>query len=143
MATAGTAPSNSLLPPPTNENQATVVTPSTINSTIPQAPSTGHMTAVAPPSGPGGAGAPPTTSQQPPAQQYSTGPPTSGVTPGSGGATDPSSQSTGTMGGYGTTAGGGTYGGAPGSKGQPKRLHVSNIPFRFREPDLRHLFYVS
>ncbi|XP_018495575.1 RNA binding protein fox-1 homolog 3-like [Galendromus occidentalis] len=22
----------------------------------------------------------------------------------------------------------------------PKRLHVSNIPFRFREPDLRHLF---
>ena len=26
---------------------------------------------------------------------------------------------------------------------QPKRLHVSNIPFRFREPDLRHLFYVS
>lgn len=27
--------------------------------------------------------------------------------------------------------------------GQPKRLHVSNIPFRFREPDLRQLFYVS
>lgn len=25
----------------------------------------------------------------------------------------------------------------------PKRLHVSNIPFRFREPDLRQLFYVS
>lgn len=22
----------------------------------------------------------------------------------------------------------------------PKRLHVSNIPFRFREPDLRQLF---
>ncbi|KAK8762287.1 hypothetical protein V5799_026446, partial [Amblyomma americanum] len=24
--------------------------------------------------------------------------------------------------------------------GQPKRLHVSNIPFRFRDPDLRQLF---
>ncbi|RWS01416.1 RNA binding protein fox-1 1-like isoform X3, partial [Dinothrombium tinctorium] len=23
---------------------------------------------------------------------------------------------------------------------QPKRLHVSNIPFRFRDPDLRQLF---
>lgn len=135
------------------------MTPSTMNSTMPQAPSSGHMTAVAPPPGPGGAGAPPTASQQPSAttgggyapqgggqqqQQYSTGPPTSGVTPGSTGATDPPSQSTGTMGGYGATTGtGGTYGGAPGSKGQPKRLHVSNIPFRFREPDLRHLFYVS
>ena len=32
---------------------------------------------------------------------------------------------------------------APLAQGQPKRLHVSNIPFRFREPDLRHLFYVS
>ncbi|XP_065348103.1 RNA binding protein fox-1 homolog 3 isoform X11 [Cloeon dipterum] len=26
------------------------------------------------------------------------------------------------------------------SKGQPKRLHVSNIPFRFRDPDLRAMF---
>lgn len=26
---------------------------------------------------------------------------------------------------------------------QPKRLHVSNIPFRFRDPDLRQLFGVS
>ena len=26
---------------------------------------------------------------------------------------------------------------------KPKRLHVTNIPFRFREPDLRHLFFVS
>ena len=25
----------------------------------------------------------------------------------------------------------------------PKRLHVSNIPFRFRDPDLRSLFGVS
>lgn len=29
------------------------------------------------------------------------------------------------------------------SEGTPKRLHVTNIPFRFREPDLRQLFYVS
>ncbi|XP_039366928.1 RNA binding protein fox-1 homolog 3-like isoform X1 [Mauremys reevesii] len=26
------------------------------------------------------------------------------------------------------------------SKSQPKRLHVSNIPFRFRDPDLRQMF---
>nr|XP_046192307.1 RNA binding protein fox-1 homolog 1-like [Oncorhynchus gorbuscha] len=26
------------------------------------------------------------------------------------------------------------------SKTQPKRLHVSNIPFRFRDPDLRQMF---
>ena len=25
----------------------------------------------------------------------------------------------------------------------PKRLHVSNIPFRFRDPDLRNMFGVS
>ena len=29
------------------------------------------------------------------------------------------------------------------STNQPKRLHVSNIPFRFRDPDLRQLFGVS
>lgn len=29
------------------------------------------------------------------------------------------------------------------SKEQPKRLHVSNIPFRFRDPDLRNMFGVS
>ncbi|KAK1785656.1 hypothetical protein P4O66_019003 [Electrophorus voltai] len=28
-------------------------------------------------------------------------------------------------------------------KPQPKRLHVSNIPFRFRDPDLRQMFGVS
>ncbi|XP_047348607.1 RNA binding protein fox-1 homolog 3 isoform X11 [Vespa velutina] len=28
-------------------------------------------------------------------------------------------------------------------KGQPKRLHVSNIPFRFRDPDLRAMFGVN
>ncbi|KAL1778888.1 RNA binding protein fox-1-like 1 isoform X10, partial [Sigmodon hispidus] len=26
------------------------------------------------------------------------------------------------------------------NKSQPKRLHVSNIPFRFRDPDLRQMF---
>lgn len=29
------------------------------------------------------------------------------------------------------------------NKTQPKRLHVSNIPFRFRDPDLRAMFGVS
>lgn len=29
------------------------------------------------------------------------------------------------------------------NKSQPKRLHVSNIPFRFRDPDLRQMFGVS
>lgn len=28
-------------------------------------------------------------------------------------------------------------------KAQPKRLHVSNIPFRFRDPDLRQMFGVG
>ncbi len=28
-------------------------------------------------------------------------------------------------------------------KQQPKRLHISNIPFRFRDPDLRQMFGVS
>ncbi|XP_043971278.1 RNA binding protein fox-1 homolog 2 isoform X2 [Gambusia affinis] len=39
---------------------------------------------------------------------------------------------------------GGGGGGGPGddsdAKGTPKRLHVSNIPFRFRDPDLRQMF---
>lgn len=29
-----------------------------------------------------------------------------------------------------------------GQGAQPKRLHVSNIPFRFRDPDLRNMFGV-
>lgn len=33
--------------------------------------------------------------------------------------------------------------GGDSSKNQPKRLHVSNIPFRFRDPDLRTMFGVS
>ncbi|KAG9331786.1 hypothetical protein JZ751_016988, partial [Albula glossodonta] len=36
---------------------------------------------------------------------------------------------------------GGVTGGDPAEgKGTPKRLHVSNIPFRFRDPDLRQMF---
>ncbi|XP_036408076.1 RNA binding protein fox-1 homolog 2-like isoform X1 [Megalops cyprinoides] len=36
---------------------------------------------------------------------------------------------------------GGVGGGDPSeAKGTPKRLHVSNIPFRFRDPDLRQMF---
>ncbi|CAB1344547.1 unnamed protein product, partial [Coregonus sp. 'balchen'] len=41
--------------------------------------------------------------------------------------------------------GGGGSGGSVGDdseKGTPKRLHVSNIPFRFRDPDLRQMFGV-
>lgn len=47
------------------------------------------------------------------------------------------------------TSGLGSGGGATGDlksllpQGAPKRLHVSNIPFRFREAELRQLFYVS
>ncbi|XP_030208707.1 RNA binding protein fox-1 homolog 2 isoform X2 [Gadus morhua] len=45
-----------------------------------------------------------------------------------------------------SSAGSGGGGGGGGSvadddaKGTPKRLHVSNIPFRFRDPDLRQMF---
>ncbi|XP_061829870.1 RNA binding protein fox-1 homolog 2-like isoform X2 [Nerophis lumbriciformis] len=38
----------------------------------------------------------------------------------------------------GTSAGSGAD--SPDAKGAPKRLHVSNIPFRFRDPDLRQMF---
>ncbi|KAM8869831.1 RNA binding protein fox-1 homolog 1-like isoform 4-T4 [Spinachia spinachia] len=41
------------------------------------------------------------------------------------------------------SSGGGAEGGSDdegSSKAQPKRLHVSNIPFRFRDPDLRQMF---
>lgn len=44
------------------------------------------------------------------------------------------------------SAGGAGAGGSAGdsseAKGTPKRLHVSNIPFRFRDPDLRQMFGV-
>lgn len=44
--------------------------------------------------------------------------------------------------GTGGTAAGGSGGDSPEAKGTPKRLHVSNIPFRFRDPDLRQMFGV-
>lgn len=63
----------------------------------------------------------------------------SGATPyGNGPSATPSSAP-----GSGTAVGAGAGEFKPLPQGQPKRLHVSNIPFRFREPDLRQLFYVS
>ncbi|XP_074486380.1 RNA binding protein fox-1 homolog 2 isoform X6 [Sebastes fasciatus] len=41
--------------------------------------------------------------------------------------------------GSGGVGGGGSIG-DDSEKGTPKRLHVSNIPFRFRDPDLRQMF---
>ncbi|TKS91530.1 RNA binding protein fox-1 -like protein 2 [Collichthys lucidus] len=40
----------------------------------------------------------------------------------------------------GGTGGGSSVGDPTEAKGTPKRLHVSNIPFRFRDPDLRQMF---
>ncbi|XP_054614562.1 RNA binding protein fox-1 homolog 2-like isoform X3 [Dunckerocampus dactyliophorus] len=42
--------------------------------------------------------------------------------------------------GTGGASAGGSGGDSPEAKGTPKRLHVSNIPFRFRDPDLRQMF---
>ncbi|XP_041813239.1 RNA binding protein fox-1 homolog 2-like isoform X3 [Chelmon rostratus] len=42
--------------------------------------------------------------------------------------------------GTGGTGAGGSVGDPTEAKGTPKRLHVSNIPFRFRDPDLRQMF---
>ncbi|XP_072224106.1 RNA binding protein fox-1 homolog 2-like isoform X1 [Leuresthes tenuis] len=42
--------------------------------------------------------------------------------------------------GAGGTGAGGSVGDSSEAKGTPKRLHVSNIPFRFRDPDLRQMF---
>ncbi|KAM8845121.1 RNA binding protein fox-1 homolog 2-like isoform 2-T2 [Spinachia spinachia] len=42
--------------------------------------------------------------------------------------------------GTGGTGGGGSVEDPSEAKGTPKRLHVSNIPFRFRDPDLRQMF---
>lgn len=44
--------------------------------------------------------------------------------------------------GTGGTGAGGSTGDSSEAKGTPKRLHVSNIPFRFRDPDLRQMFGV-
>lgn len=57
---------------------------------------------------------------------------------------DGSSQIDGQSGvGSGGGGGGGNAGDDSDSKATPKRLHVSNIPFRFRDPDLRQMFGVS
>ncbi|XP_063760059.1 RNA binding protein fox-1 homolog 2-like isoform X2 [Eleginops maclovinus] len=40
----------------------------------------------------------------------------------------------------GSVDSGGSVGDPSEAKGTPKRLHVSNIPFRFRDPDLRQMF---
>ncbi|TNN83552.1 RNA binding protein fox-1 2 [Liparis tanakae] len=54
---------------------------------------------------------------------------------------DGSSQIDGTLVvGSGGVGGGGSIGDDSDAKGTPKRLHVSNIPFRFRDPDLRQMF---
>ncbi|XP_042249780.1 RNA binding protein fox-1 homolog 2-like isoform X1 [Thunnus maccoyii] len=42
--------------------------------------------------------------------------------------------------GTGGVGPGGSAGDSAEAKGTPKRLHVSNIPFRFRDPDLRQMF---
>ncbi|XP_017272109.1 RNA binding protein fox-1 homolog 2 isoform X2 [Kryptolebias marmoratus] len=42
--------------------------------------------------------------------------------------------------GAGGSGAGGSAGDSTEAKGTPKRLHVSNIPFRFRDPDLRQMF---
>ncbi|XP_062263761.1 RNA binding protein fox-1 homolog 2-like isoform X1 [Platichthys flesus] len=42
--------------------------------------------------------------------------------------------------GSGSTGAGGSIDDPSEAKGTPKRLHVSNIPFRFRDPDLRQMF---
>lgn len=56
---------------------------------------------------------------------------------------DVSSQIDGQSGvGSGVGGGGGSAGVDADDKGTPKRLHVSNIPFRFRDPDLRQMFGV-
>ncbi|XP_077426030.1 RNA binding protein fox-1 homolog 2 isoform X3 [Vanacampus margaritifer] len=59
----------------------------------------------------------------------------------SGQQSDGSSQIDGQSGsGGGGSGGGGSIGDDSDGKGSPKRLHVSNIPFRFRDPDLRQMF---
>ncbi|XP_077461001.1 RNA binding protein fox-1 homolog 2 isoform X3 [Stigmatopora argus] len=55
------------------------------------------------------------------------------------GQSDGSSQIDGQS-GIGGGGGGGSIGDDSDAKGTPKRLHVSNIPFRFRDPDLRQMF---
>ncbi|XP_029365337.1 RNA binding protein fox-1 homolog 2-like isoform X3 [Echeneis naucrates] len=58
----------------------------------------------------------------------------------SGKADDTSQGEAGVQCGTGGTGAGGSAGDSAEAKGTPKRLHVSNIPFRFRDPDLRQMF---
>lgn len=59
------------------------------------------------------------------------------------GKTDETSQGeAGVQCGTGGAGAGGSAGDSTEAKGTPKRLHVSNIPFRFRDPDLRQMFGV-
>ncbi|KAM9843005.1 RNA binding protein fox-1 homolog 2-like [Aulostomus maculatus] len=53
---------------------------------------------------------------------------------------EPSQGEAGVQCGAGTPGAGGSAGDSTEAKGTPKRLHVSNIPFRFRDPDLRQMF---
>nr|XP_020480579.1 RNA binding protein fox-1 homolog 2-like isoform X4 [Monopterus albus] len=64
-----------------------------------------------------------------------------GYPPHSQGKTEEASQGeAGVQCGTGGTGAGGSAGDSTEAKGTPKRLHVSNIPFRFRDPDLRQMF---
>ncbi|XP_067333946.1 RNA binding protein fox-1 homolog 2-like isoform X3 [Channa argus] len=57
------------------------------------------------------------------------------------GKTEETSQGeTGVQCGTGGAGAGSSAGDSTEAKGTPKRLHVSNIPFRFRDPDLRQMF---
>nr|CAD7430045.1 unnamed protein product [Timema monikensis] len=57
--------------------------------------------------------------------------------------TEPEADSQGTPGGPSVNITTVALPSAEAGKNQPKRLHVSNIPFRFRDPDLRAMFGVS
>lgn len=76
---------------------------------------------------------PPNSSSYPPVTHAAS---SDGVGYGNGPSATPNS-------GPGSSTVGGTGEFKPAAQGQPKRLHVSNIPFRFREPDMRQLFFVS
>ncbi|XP_068193221.1 RNA binding protein fox-1 homolog 2-like isoform X2 [Antennarius striatus] len=66
---------------------------------------------------------------------------TTSNTPNNNGKTEETSQGeAGVQCGTGGTGAGGSVGDPAEAKGTPKRLHVSNIPFRFRDPDLRQMF---
>ncbi|XP_037069562.1 RNA binding protein fox-1 homolog 2-like, partial [Pollicipes pollicipes] len=72
------------------------------------------------------------------AQQNGVEPPAAANAPAEGGAEPSGSAAEGE--GAAQPAAAATAATPPASKEQPKRLHVSNIPFRFRDPDLRAMF---